>query len=25
VLMVYIFTACMVNLAIDKQYIMKGE
>ena len=25
VLVVYIFTACMVNLAIDKQYIMKGE
>jgi transcriptional regulator with XRE-family HTH domain len=24
-LVVYIFTACMVNLAIDKQYIMKGE
>ena len=25
VLVVYIFTSCMVNLAIDKQYIMKGE
>lgn len=25
VLVVYIFTSCMANLAIDKQYIMKGE
>lgn len=25
VLVVYIFTACIVNLAIDKQYIMKAE